>query len=468
MQTTDATVIQNHERLGATPQILASLKAKVGEGAFDSWLKGVSFGAVGATGVAGVFVPTGFMKSWVSKNYKKEILEAMEENGVAASDLRFCVRPASASATAGKPAPAEETAEARPSSLASLCDTAVAAPIGSALDPRFAFEGFVVGKPNEFAVAAAKRLASSPKSPFNPLFFYSGVGLGKTHLMQAIAWEIRRMAPERSVAYLSAEKFMGLFTEALRTRSTGSFKDMFRSVDVLLVDDVQFLIGKGATQEEFFHTFNALIESGSQLVMAADRAPMLLDGIGERLQNRMVGGLVANIDPPNYDLRLNIVRFKQARLGVELPPEVVEFLALRVTSNVRELEGALLRLIAHADLMTEEITVARAEVLLGDVLGGAARRLSLDDIQRKVAEHFKISSDDILSARRDRSVARPRQVAMYLSKHLTSRSLPEIGRRFKKDHTTVIHAVRTIEGLMARDAGLARDVEVLSRQLGGC
>ncbi|MBY0510013.1 MAG: chromosomal replication initiator protein DnaA, partial [Rhodospirillaceae bacterium] len=324
----------------------------------------------------------------------------------------------------------------------------------------------VVGKPNEFAYAAAKRVAESDQVSFNPLFLYGGVGLGKTHLMHAIAHEIRNRTPHRKVVYLSAEKFMYSFVRALRNQDMVSFKEQFRSVDVLMIDDVQFISGKDSTQEEFFHTFNALVDQGRQIVLSADKSPSNLEEIGDRLRSRLSSGLVADLHPTTFELRLGILDAKAEQLGVLVPQKVKEFLAHKITSNVRELEGALTRLVAHVQLVGGALTLEAAQDLLQDLLRAHDRRLTMEEIQKRVAEHFKIRISDMSSARRSRAVARPRQVAMYLSKQLTSRSLPEIGRAFGgRDHTTVMHAVRKVEELVKLDTAFAEDVELLTRML---
>ncbi len=302
--------------------------------------------------------------------------------------------------------------------------------------------------------------------PFNPLFLYGGVGLGKTHLLHAIGWEIQKQTPARSVIYLSAEKFMYRFIRALREQNTVDFKDQFRSVDVLMIDDVQFISGKDSTQEEFFHTFNALVDQRRQIVLSADKSPSDLEGIQDRLKSRLNCGLVADIHAANYELRLGILQSKAEHLGVEVPGKVQEFLAHRITSNVRELEGALNRVVAHAQLVGRDITLETTQEVLQDLLRARERRVTIEEIQKQVAAHFHVRVSDMHSARRARSVARPRQVAMYLAKSLTSRSLPEIGRMFGgRDHTTVMHAVRKVEELTARDSALAEDVELLRSML---
>lgn len=336
------------------------------------------------------------------------------------------------------------------------------------LDPRFIFDSFIVGKPNELAFAAAQRVAESETAAFNPLFLYGGVGLGKTHLMHAIAWEIRARRPHRKVMYLSAEKFMYQFIRALRDRDTMTFKEQFRSVDVLMIDDVQFIADKENTQEEFFHTFNALIEEGRQVVLSADQSPHNLSGIGERLRSRLGWGMVADIHPANYELRLGILQARNDQMpeAARAPIKVLEFLAHKITSNIRELEGAFNRIIAHADLIGKEITVDMARDTLSDLLRASARRLTIEDIQKQVASHFAIRMSDMHSARRARNIARPRQIAMYLAKNLTHASYPEIGRQFgNRDHTTIMHAVKKVEQLVLEDGSLADDIGLLRSML---
>ena len=334
--------------------------------------------------------------------------------------------------------------------------------LSAGLDPRYTFANFVVGKPNELAFAVARRTAESEKVAFNPLFLYGGVGLGKTHLMHAIAWQIRQQNPSRKVMYLSAEKFMNRFVQALRFRDTISFKEQFRSVDVLMIDDVQFISGKESTQEEFFHTFNALVEDGRQVIVSADKSPTDLEGMEERLRSRLGWGMVADIHPADYELRLGILQSKAEHAQVEISDKVLEFMAHRIVSNVRELEGALNRILAHAMLIGREITIESTADLLADLLRASSRQISVDVIQKRVAAHYGVRVSEMFSARRARNIARPRQIAMYLAKNLTSLSYPEIGRQFGgRDHTTVMHAVKTVENLMKSDAQLNEDVELV-------
>ena len=330
------------------------------------------------------------------------------------------------------------------------------------LDPRFTFSNFFVGKPNELAFAAARRVVESATAAFNPLFLYSGVGLGKTHLMHAIAWEINSRQPNRKVMYLSAEKFMYRFIQALRHKDTMTFKEQFRSVDVLMIDDVQFISGKESTQEEFFHTFNALVDDGKQVVLSADKSPTDLSGMEERLRSRLGWGMVADIHATTYELRLGILISKRDSVAVSVPDAVLEFLAHKITSNIRELEGAFNRIVAHASLVGRTITVEMARETLSDLIRASSRRVTIDDIQKQVSKHFSIRTSDMFSARRARSIARPRQIAMYLAKNLTTSSYPEIGRKFGgRDHTTIMHAVKKVEELLVHDSEMSDDVELL-------
>jgi chromosomal replication initiator protein len=395
----------------------------------------------------------------VSRNYGDAICRLLLKDGMPVSRLAFTVQSAGPAVAAYTPPPREPEPE--------VSDDLPASP----LDARFTFDAFVVGKPNELAHAAARRVAEGGPVTFNPLFLYGGVGLGKTHLMHAIAHEVRQTRPEARVLYLSAEQFMYRFVAALRQKDMQGFKEMFRSVDMLMVDDVQFIAGKDSTQAEFFHTFNALIDQQKQIVISADRAPGEIDGLEERIKSRLQWGLVVDLHPTDYELRLGILQskaetYQRSNPGVQVGPAVLEFLAHRISSNVRVLEGALTRLFAHASLIGREINLDMTQECLADILRASERKVTIDEIIRKVADHYTLRISDLLSARRARQVARPRQVAMYLAKMLTTRSLPEIGRKFGgRDHTTVIHAVRKIEELRQSDSQIAEDVELLRRML---
>jgi chromosomal replication initiator protein len=450
---------------GEWDRIKTRLKKEFGDSAFKSWVKPIVLDGI-KNGEVELAVPTRFMRDWVVTHYADRIraLWTSENPSVKRISIKVAMGVPSSPALS---LPTRSSAAQLPTPPTPQRATI---PFGfelsASLDPRYTFANFVVGKPNEFAYAAAKRVAEADEVSFNPLFLYGGVGLGKTHLMHAIHWEIRRRSPQRSVIYMSAEKFMYSFVRALRNQDTVSFKEQFRAVDVLMIDDVQFIAGKDATQEEFFHTFNALVDQGRQIVLSADKSPSNLEEIGDRLRSRLSSGLVADLHPTTFELRLGILDAKADSLGTEVPTKVKEFLAHKIASNVRELEGALNRLCAHAQLVGSQITLETAQDLLQDLLRAHDRKLTMEEIQRRVAEHFKIRLSDMSSARRARVVARPRQVAMYLAKQLTSRSLPEIGRAFGgRDHTTVMHAVRKVDELCRDDQAFAEDVELLTRML---
>jgi len=454
----------------AWERVSAKFATQYGDAVFRSWLKPVRFHDVVA-GKMRLSVPTRFMREWINTHYLSSIehLWSLEPHGegyglelIVSQQVAPQVAPTS-SMTASI---IDQAVERKDVSLASADADAR---MGATLDPRYTFENFVVGKPNELAHAAARRVAESSEvvPGCNPLFLYGGVGLGKTHLMHAIAWHIRRNSPERRVMYLSAEKFMYQFVRALRFKEALAFKEQFRSVDVLMIDDVQFISGKDATQEEFFHTFNALVDQNKQLIISGDRSPSDLEHIEERVRSRLGWGLVADIHATTYELRLGILQAKTDQIsGISIPQKVTEFLAHKITSNVRELEGALNRVVAHATLVGRPITLETTQEVLQDLLRANDRRITIEDIQKQVAAHYNIKVSDMHSARRSRVVARPRQVAMYLSKKFTSKSLPEIGRKFGgKDHTTVMHAVKRIEELMASDHEFSQDLELLSRMI---
>lgn len=467
-------------------RILGTLRAEVGEAAFRSWLQPLTIAGCEG-GQVSLAAPARFIRDWIVKHYLDRITALWAAENPEISDVDLVIVPgvdaaaADASLANGEHPDDDGAEEARaapqPRKAVARAATGAAEPAAlvpetelSALDPRFTFENFVVGKPNEFAHAAARRVAESESVPFNPLFLYGGVGLGKTHLMHAIAWQIRKRKAKRKVLYLSAEQFMYQFIRALRYKDTMAFKEQFRSVDVLMIDDIQFICGnKDSTQEEFFHTFNALVDQNRLVVISADKSPSDLEGMEERLRSRLGWGLVADIHPTTYELRLGILQAKSDTMrGVKVPPKVMEFLAHKITSNVRELEGALNRIVAHAELVGRPITIEAAQELLRDLLRAADRRVTIDEIQRKVAEHFNMRVADMYSERRARAVARPRQIAMFLAKQLTQRSLPEIGRKFGgRDHTTVMHAVKRVEELIATDQTFADDVELLRRTLAG-
>jgi len=434
--------------------VRARLRQEYGEAEFKSWLKPLTLVGV-EDGVLRVGVTTRFMRDWIQGHYAERIGGLWKDEGGDVDTVDILIAN-----------PRKTAALKAERSVAAVQVRVEDNDIGAPLGRRFTFANFIVGKPNELAHAAARRVAEAPSVPFNPLFLYGGVGLGKTHLMHAVGWQIKTRDPDRRVVYMSAEKFMYHFIRAVRYKDQMAFKEQFRSVDVLMIDDVQFISGKDSTQEEFFHTFNALVDQNRQIVISSDKSPSDLDGLEERLRSRLGWGLVADLHPTSYELRLGILQSKAETMEADIPVKVLEFLAHKITSNVRELEGALNRIVAQATLVGRPVTLESTQEVLQDVLRSHDRKVTIDEIQRRVAEHFNIRVADMHSARRARAVARPRQVAMYLAKQLTARSLPEIGRKFGgRDHTTVMHAVRKIEELKSSDHAFAEDVELLRRML---
>lgn len=469
----------------AWDRVQGSLKAEYGEATFKSWLKFLDFSGV-RNGQVMMTVPTRFIREWIVAHYLDTLKRLWCREYPSIRSVDVFVKPVSnpqknvinfhspddnaiSESFYHQPLPQQHNGARNESiSISTSTSGEQSEDLGFYLDPRFTFDNFVVGRSNELAFAAAKRVANSlgVASGANPLYLYGGVGLGKTHLMHAIAWQIRKVQKNRKVMYVSAEKFMYQFVKAIRQKDTVAFKDQFRSVDVLLLDDVQFISGKDSTQEEFFHTFNALIDQNHQVVISADRSPNELEGLEERVRSRLSWGLVVDLQTTNFELRLGILQSKMQQMMVNVPIKVLEFLAQKITTNVRELEGALNRIVAHSTLVDRPITLESAEEILQDLLRAHDRKISIEEIQKKVSEHFKIKVADMHSARRSRAIARPRQVAMFLAKRLTSKSLPEIGRKFGgKDHTTVIHAVKKVEELCQGDRSFAEEVEHLSRIL---
>ncbi|MES2665487.1 MAG: chromosomal replication initiator protein DnaA [Pseudomonadota bacterium] len=445
-------------------RVREELITHVGKNNYVTWIEPLKLAHLNG-GVARFEVPTTFFGDWVQRNYSDHIRAQLLTSGHEVHRVEFSVsvmNPADRAAARATPVRAAKPRAPAEDEL-----------LGAPLDARFTFDSFVVGKPNELAHAAARRVAEGGPVSFNPLFLYGGVGLGKTHLMHAIAHELQARRPDLRVLYLSAEQFMYRFIQALRDRQIMDFKELFRSVDVLMVDDVQFIAGKDSTQEEFFHTFNALVDQNKQIVISADRAPGEIKDLEDRIKSRMQCGLVVDLHPTDYELRLGILQqkvefYRGQYRGLVLADGVLEFLAHRITTNVRVLEGALTRLFAFASLVGREITLELVQDCLADILRASDRKLTIEEIQRKVAEHYNIRLSDMIGPKRLRTIARPRQVAMYLSKQLTLRSLPEIGRRFGgRDHTTIMHGCRKIEELMAMDSQLADDLLLLRRLLQG-
>ncbi|MCX7337805.1 MAG: chromosomal replication initiator protein DnaA [Alphaproteobacteria bacterium] len=452
---------------GQWERICEQLHQDYGEAAFKSWIKPLRLGEI-KDGKVCFIAPSRFMKDWILANYGERLSSYWRHYVPNLRGIEIDVSFVPGVAPGGPTTGTSEKSEPAAASWSTHNDEAEdnRDDVSAALDARFTFENFVVGKPNELAYAAALRAAESQTPTFNPLFLYGGVGLGKTHLMHAIAWHIKKVHPTRKVIYLSAEKFMYQFIRALRYKDTVSFKDLFRSVDVLMVDDVQFISGKDTTQEEFFHTFNALVDNNRQVIVSADKSPSDLEKMEERLKSRLGWGLVADIHPTTYELRLGILQAKVDAMKVIIPKDVMEFLAFKISSNIRELEGALNRIVAHSTLVGRNITLDTTQEVLRDLLRSTDRRLTIEDIQKRVCEFYSIKLSDLLSTKRLQVITRPRQVAMYLSKILTTKSLPEIGRKFGgRDHTTVLHSVRKVQQTCTENTEFANDVNTLKRSL---
>ena len=446
-------------------QVKSALKKELGETAWRSWISPVEFVSF-SNGLLETSVPTRFIRDWVKTHYAERIKSLWQQQIGSPCRLDMTVQSAARKGAAVAANPTVIPFEHSRIANQNIDEAADVTGLSSPLDPRLTFSTFVVGAPNSFAANAARRVAESDTPVFNPLVLHGNVGTGKTHLLQAIAQDIRARRPRTRVAYMSAEKFMYQFIRALRFKDTLSFKEQLRGIDVLMIDDIQFICGKESTQEEFIHTFNALMDQGKQVIVSADRSPSDLDGLDERLRSRLSGGLVAAIEPATFDLRLAILRSKCALLNRMVPDDVLAFLAEKITASIRELEGALSRLIAHAELTGRELNIDSAQDLLQDLLRSNDRRLTVEDVQKAVCEHYGIRLADMHSPRRARPVARPRQMAMYLCKALTTHSLPDIGRRFGgRDHTTIIHGIRKIDELLKSDRQLQEDLDVLKRRL---
>ena len=463
-------------------RVLDRLRSELGEDVFTSWFGRVEFDRGDRT-VVQLSVPTRFLKLWIEGHYHDQMMRnwRIECGSLRRIDLvvRSAIRPKGELVMAEIPAP--RLTDRQPAAAAPAPKPVLPrrpAPIqtgplgGSPVDPKYTFDSFCEGATNRVALAAAKMVAeSNAQVPFNPLFIHAGVGRGKSHLLHAITQAARAENPGRNVVYLTAEHFMFRFVAAIRNHSGVAFKESLREIDLLLIDDVQFLQGKSA-QQEFCHLLNVLIDGARQVVVAADRAPMELDSLDERVRSRLGGGVAFEIGSPDLELRRRILwsRFavaKAATPNLDIPEAVLEYVAQYVATNGRDLEGALNLLIAQWQFTNVPVTIPSAEVTLRDLIGAREpRRVRIEDIQRVVSRHFNVSKSDLLSSRRTRTIVRPRQIAMYLSKAMTPRSLPEIGRRFGgRDHTTVLHAVRKIEGLIGGDRGLADEVELLKRMV---
>ncbi len=438
-------------------RIRAIVRGEVGETAFNQWLKVLTLEGKNQNAVS-LIAPNTKIEQWVKKNYLNRIQRIW-------SSLNPAIEQVVLSA-------AEETERPKVPKMgyAGIVPGKImqneVKQFSTNLNKDFNFDRFVTGDPNSFAREVAWKFSDSWEKSLNQLFIYGGVGMGKTHLLHAIAQHTLVRNPEFHVVFLSVEKFMQHFVRAVREKDTTTFKDFYHSVDLLLLDDIHFIAGREGTQRELLQIFNLLFEEGKRIAVSADRPPAEIEGLSYALQSRLSGGLVTGIEQTNFELRMSILRAKLIGKEHRFSEEILEFLAEKITSNVRELEGALNRLIVHCDISNSEATLARTKELLHDLLKSNKRRITIDDIQKQVSDHYGIQTSEMSSARRSRVVARPRQVAMYLAKQLTNRSLPEIGRKFGgRDHTTVMHATKKIDQLLATDSALEKDIQLLFKLL---
>jgi chromosomal replication initiator protein len=445
-------------------RILDALEKKINRHSYDTWLKPTRYSHASG-GILFVRVPTAEFRH-VGDKYEDLIQEAIDNLGLEFSNVKFVTPDDDPAATAvrhnGGLSAGPTGGGGNPSQSRFDWDGA------AQLNPRYTFDAFVIGSGNQFAHAACQAVAERPSKAYNPLFLYGGVGMGKTHLMQAIGHEVKRRQPQAAISYVSSEKFTNDMINSLRYDKMSSFRDKFRGVDVLLIDDIQFLAGKERTQEEFFHTFNALHDTMKQIVIASDRSPKELAEIEDRLRSRFEWGLIADIQPPDLETKVAILQKKAEQEKVTLPTDVALYVAQNIRSNVRELEGALIRLVAHSSLIGAEITLPYAQQVLKNFIDSQARKVTIESIQKMVAEQFGLRLVEIKAKDNSRAIVYPRQIAMYLAKHMTEASLPEIGRQFGgKHHTTVLHSVEKIEEARKNDKDLNRLLNKLTEQLGG-
>jgi chromosomal replication initiator protein len=445
-------------------RILEALEKKINRHSYDTWLKPTRY-SHSSGGVLFVRVPTTEFQH-VGDKYADLIQEAIDNLGLDFNDVKFVTPEDDPAATPVRHDGGLSRPQPQPSTP--LAQQRFDWDGAAQLNPRYTFDAFVIGAGNQFAHAACQAVAERPSKAYNPLFLYGGVGMGKTHLMQAIGHEIKRRLPQSAICYVSSEKFTNEMINSLRYDKMTSFRDKFRNVDVLLVDDIQFLAQKERTQEEFFHTFNALHESLKQIVIASDRPPKELAEIEDRLRSRFEWGLIADIQPPDLETKVAILQKKAEQEQITLPTDVALYIASNIRSNVRELEGALIRLVAHSSLIGAEITLPYTQQVLKNFIDSQQRKVTIEAIQKAVAEQFGLRLAELKAKNNSRAIVYPRQIAMYLAKHLTEASLPEIGRQFAgKHHTTVLHSVEKIDEARKTDKDLNRLLTKLTEQLGG-
>jgi len=431
---------------------LSALRTNLTETQFNTWIKPLSAVEDESSQTLTLLAPNKFVVSWVQKNYLDQIKELADSRGEQKTTVAISV--------------GETSSEKQELLISTKKETSEKTAVGSSLNPNYRFGTFVGGKSNQLARAAAVQITENPGTSYNPFFIYGGVGLGKTHLMQSVGNELLKNRPDAKVAYVHSERFVGEMVSALQHNSLDRFKMSYRALDVLLIDDIQFFAGKEKSQEEFFHTFNVLLEANKQIIMTSDKYPKEISGLEERLRSRFGWGLTVSIDPPETETCVAILKVKSELENFDLPEDVAFFIASKIRSNVRELEGALRKVIASCKFTGRAPTVALARESLRDLLALQSRQITVDNIQKTVAEYYNIRVSDLHSKRRTRSITRPRQIAMAIAKALTNKSLPEIGELFGgRDHTTVIHACKKTEELMANDIKISEDYNNITRLL---
>ncbi len=442
-------------------EVAATLQQSMSAQAYRTWLEPIRPSALDDEALH-LTVPSRFFREWIEENYLQTLTNTLRAVTGFHRRIQLTVDDRRPSARPADPPPAPPAPSPRPPSPPSPRT------LSPALNPRYTFDQFIVGRGNQFAQAAARSVADTPAMTYNPLFIYGGSGLGKTHIMQAIGNHVRHIRPDLRVFYVSAETFMNEMISSIQENDRIAFRRKYRGVDLLLIDDVQFLQGKEATQEEFFHTFNTLYDSHKQIVLTSDRPPKELHTLEERLISRFEWGLVTDIQVPDLETRIAILRKKSAADGIDVEPEVTEYIAKHIKSNIRELEGSLIRLLAYASITGEDITLALTQHVLRDNLIPQSRPLTVADIQKKVCQHFGLPLSDLLSPKRTKAIALPRQVAMFLARELTNASLIDLGGQFGgRDHTTVIHACGKIRDLLDTDPELAATIRQLRSSLDG-
>ncbi|WP_110928037.1 chromosomal replication initiator protein DnaA [Bacillus massiliglaciei] len=440
---------------GLWKQALSKMEKKVSKPSFETWLKSTKAYLLQGDTLT-VTAPNEFARDWLEERYSHLVAEVLLELTGEELEAKFIIPPNQDNDGLNPPPPVKKPKKQEQNEFQQ-----------NVLNTKNTFDTFVIGSGNRFAHAASLAVAEAPAKAYNPLFIYGGVGLGKTHLMHAIGHYVLEHNPQAKVVYLSSEKFTNEFINSIRDNKTGEFRDKYRSIDVLLIDDIQFLAGKESTQEEFFHTFNALHEESKQIVISSDRPPKEIPTLEDRLRSRFEWGLITDITPPDLETRIAILRKKAKAEGLDIPNEVMLYIANQIDSNIRELEGALIRIVAYSSLINKDINADLAAEALKDIIPNSSpKMITILEIQKTVGEHFSVKLEDFKAKKRTKSVAFPRQIAMYLSREMTDSSLPKIGDEFGgRDHTTVIHAHEKISKLIQTDALLQRQIKEIQEQL---